>query len=131
MQVQMLVAIAGNAMPAYDLPEFSFSCGQLLDLDPGLAAIWIASGFAAAVAENSMGITFVDDEVPEGVIDGVNNLFTLNNAPNPASSLKLYNTAGELLRGGGVDYTLTGNQIAYAPAAIPAKGALHDCWYRC
>lgn len=129
MRVQMLIPIAGNAEPAYSQPEFSYVAGQIVDIDVELAGYWIASGLAVAVTAPG-GPQFVDDEVPAGVIDGDNAIFTLENVPNPPSSLALFNGAGERLRGGGVDYTLTGNQIVYQPAAIPEEGSLHDCSYR-
>src|SRR5262245_26122168 len=39
---------------------------------------------------------FVDGESPAGVIDGVNSVFTLANAPNPAASLQLFRNGQKL-----------------------------------
>ncbi|HEX4594748.1 MAG TPA: hypothetical protein VH157_10765 [Bryobacteraceae bacterium] len=65
----------------------------------------------------SGGTGFVDAEIPAGTMDGVNNTFTLANAPNPPSSLAIYRN-GILLRQTG-DFTVTGNAIVFAAGAIP------------
>lgn len=53
--------------------------------------------------------TLIDEEVPSGALDGVNAVFTLAQAPNPASSLYLF--INGLRMHSGVDFTLTGNTI--------------------
>ena len=128
MQIEMLVPMSGNADARYNQPEFSYVAGQIVDVAPALGNAWIDAKLAVAVS--SPGGPQFAEEVPAGVIDGVNDTFTLENVPNPPGSLTLFNTAGMKLRSGGVDYTLTGNQIVYAAAAIPPKNALHDCSYR-
>ncbi len=50
MTVTMLVPIAGNADPRYDLPDFSFMAGQTVEVDDTLAAEWIAPGIAQAAS---------------------------------------------------------------------------------
>ena len=47
-KVKMLTGIAGNANPAYDLPEHSYQPEQIVDLHPDLAGYWIAAGIAEA-----------------------------------------------------------------------------------
>jgi hypothetical protein len=49
MNVRILMAIAGNAEPQYDQPEFSYQPGQIVAVDPNLGAAWIASGVAESV----------------------------------------------------------------------------------
>lgn len=71
----------------------------------------------------------VDFEVPAGNVNGVTNSFTLANAPNPAFSLKVYRN-GLRLRGGGVDYTLSGSTINFIPGAIPQIGDQFFVEYR-
>jgi hypothetical protein len=71
-------------------------------------------------------MSFSDNEIPVGTVNGVNVTFTLNNAPNPASSLQLYKNG--LLLKATVDYTLSSLTITYAVA--PANGAVHVAWYR-
>ncbi len=73
--------------------------------------------------------SFVDGEIPSGAIDGVNLVFTLANAPNPASSLKLYKN-GVLLQQN-TDYTLSGSTITFAsPSIAPLSGDLLTAFYR-
>ena len=59
--------------------------------------------------------TIVDAETPSGVNNGTNLAFTLANAPNPSTSLKLYKN-GLLLASGG-DYTISGATITFASTA--------------
>jgi hypothetical protein len=64
---------------------------------------------------------FVDTETPTGAVDGVNAVFTIAHVPSPTSSLKIWNDGGQLLKAGGVDYTLTGATIRpMALVAVPA-----------
>lgn len=71
----------------------------------------------------------VDFEVPGGNVDGVTNSFTLANTPNPSSSLKVFRN-GLRLRGGGVDYTLSGTTISFVAGAIPQLGDQFFVEYR-
>jgi hypothetical protein len=48
-KVRILVGIAGNAEPRYELLDFSFAPGQVTELHPKLAEIWIATGKAELV----------------------------------------------------------------------------------
>jgi hypothetical protein len=72
--------------------------------------------------------TFVDDEVPVGVIDGANGTFTLANTPNPAASLVLFRNGVE--QKPTVDYTLTGATVQFLAGAIPQPGDTLLAWYR-
>lgn len=56
--------------------------------------------------------TFVSNEIPAGAIDGVNDTFTLANAPSPAGSLQLF-LNGALQQDGGGDFILTTNSIVF------------------
>jgi hypothetical protein len=62
-------------------------------------------------------------EVPAGVIDGVNAVFTLTNSPNPAGSLQLYKNGVYMTQG--TDYNLAGLTITYVAGAIPQAGDAH------
>jgi hypothetical protein len=53
MKIRILTSIGGNAEPMYGLPEFSFSPGEVVDLDKSLAAAWIAAGHAESVKGKS------------------------------------------------------------------------------
>jgi hypothetical protein len=65
----------------------------------------------------------VNNEVPTGVIDGVNDTFTLAIAPNPPSSLIFTKNGQQIYEG--VGFTLTGATIVYATAYIPVVGDTH------
>lgn len=54
--------------------------------------------------------TFVDQETPAGPVNGTNTLFTVQTAPNPASSLHFY-VSGVL-----VSVAINGKQITLAVA---------------
>ena len=77
----------------------------------------------------------VDNVVPTGTINGVNDEFDLPSAPNPASSLLLKKNASVLDQG--VGYTLiTATRIKYAanyipqPASATSPEDTHHAWYR-
>lgn len=70
----------------------------------------------------------VDAETPAGVVDGTNTVFTLNYAPSPADSLRLFRN-GILLRSG-VDYTHSGNTVTFLSVARPEAGDVLQASYR-
>jgi len=67
-----------------------------------------------------VGPGFVDAEVPAGLINGSNTVFTLANTPSPDSSLALYRNG--VLQKPGLDFTLSGNTIAFAAGSTPQSG---------
>ena len=71
-------------------------------------------------------ITFVDNEIPTGDIDGNNKDFVLANTPNPTPSLSVY-VNGQRLKLTD-DYTLATATISLATA--PPTGSLIICDYR-
>lgn len=76
---------------------------------------------------------FGDAETPKGTINGSNTVFTLAKAPSPPASLMLTlmvpaGLGGLMQYGGGVHYTLVGNQITMV--AAPASGSRLVAWYR-
>lgn len=81
------------------------------------------------VAGPATTVVFVDSEVPSGTGDGNNLVFTLNNAPAPVNSLKLYKN-GVLMSQSG-DYVLSGNTITFVNATVtPQAGDLIVASYR-
>jgi hypothetical protein len=74
---------------------------------------------------NSAG-GYVDDEAPGGERNGANTTFTLGAQPQPATGLALFRN-GLLLRQG-VDYSVSGNVLAFAVA--PKAGDALSAWYR-
>lgn len=69
--------------------------------------------------------TVVYDEIPAGLINGINTIYTLVNAPSPAGSLQLFKNGQYLTQGPtlgpGVDYTLVGNVITYQVPLVAAN----------
>ena len=63
-KVKMLTSIAGNANPVYDLPDHGYQFGQVVELHPDLAALWIASGKAEAVEEEQLPVKTKLEEPP-------------------------------------------------------------------
>jgi hypothetical protein len=74
------------------------------------------------------GVGFVDGEAPAGAINGVNNLFTLTQSPNPASSLAIYRS-GVRLRSA-ADYTVSGSSVSFVSGHVPQTGDVLQCFYR-
>jgi hypothetical protein len=74
------------------------------------------------------GVAFVDAEVPSGVVNGTNGVFSLSQSPSPASSLQLYRNGVELTAG--LDFTVTTNSVAFASNAIPQAGDALTAYYR-
>jgi hypothetical protein len=63
---------------------------------------------------------------PDGVIDGVNTVFTLPTYPNPLESTLLF--LNGLLQRFGSDFTLVDNTITYT--VPPTAGDWHLAYYR-
>ncbi len=71
----------------------------------------------------SASLPMADGEIPVGVVDGFNTVFTLAKVPSPASSLKFF-VAGLLISA----YTLAGVKVTLSVA--PGLGAAVRAWYR-
>lgn len=63
-------------------------------------------------------------EVPAGVQNGVNTIFTLTNPPSPSNGLQLYVNGIIQKQGAGEDYTLAGLTITMAVAPLAADEQL-------
>ena len=75
-----------------------------------------------------MAIGFADQEVPSGVINSVNTIFTLAFTPSPANSLQL--VLNGLTQKQGFDYTLSGLTITFLSGSIPQTNDELVAWYR-
>jgi hypothetical protein len=64
--------------------------------------------------------SFVDADVPAGIVDGFNTSFMFSAVPDPASSVALYRNG--LLQKISLDFTLTGRAIQFVTAAAPKAG---------
>lgn len=78
--------------------------------------------------EGSGNSVNIDNEVPSGIMDGVNTTFTLNAIPNPSTSLCLYLNGQMLFQG--IGYYLTGNTITYTAGNQPSSTDAHRAFYR-
>ncbi len=74
------------------------------------------------------GPGFVDAEIPAGLMDGSNTVFTLADVPSPPSSLALYRNG--VLQKEGVDYILAGAEIDFAAGSVPQLDDILVCSYR-
>jgi hypothetical protein len=64
--------------------------------------------------------TFVDGDLPTGIIDGSNATFALTAVPSPSTSLSFYRNG--MLQKPTLDYTATGNSVQFFTAATPQPG---------
>jgi hypothetical protein len=72
----------------------------------------------------STAANFSGEEVPSGLINGVNVTYTLVRAPNPQTSLHLFQNGLRQQPGG--DYTLSRNTITMTSAPSPGDSLLAD-----
>ncbi len=70
---------------------------------------------------------FFDAETPGGIVDGVNNTFTLANAPSGTSLLMFRN--GMYMKAG-FDYNMTGPTLTFVNGAVPQPGDTLVASYR-
>jgi hypothetical protein len=64
--------------------------------------------------------TFVDGDLPTGIVDGSNATFALTAVPAPSTSLSFYRNG--MLQKPSVDYTATGNSVLFLTGATPQPG---------
>lgn len=115
----------------------SFNAGSRVGIDQSADAIEslrldVATAQAQIVTLQD-ATNFAENETPSGVIDGVNDTFTL--AHTPIGPIQLFKGAaapsGLMLQlPGGAEYTLSGSTVTYAAPAIPLAGERHRVWYR-
>jgi len=68
---------------------------------------------------------YINAEIPQGVVDGSNKIFTLHDAPNPTTSLQLFvNGTYQIVT---TDFTLSGTTITFVIA--PSSGAIIRAYY--
>ena len=71
---------------------------------------------------------FVDMETPYGTVNGNNTIFTLSQAPNPASSLHLFRNG--ILQKPSLDYVVNGNAVTFLNVSTPQTGDQLSASYR-
>ncbi len=72
--------------------------------------------------------SFIDAETPAGLINGSNQVYTLAGTPLPSTSLALYLNGVYL--SAGVDFTITGNTIAFIAGVTPQSSDVLRAFYR-
>lgn len=92
----------------------SLKVGFSLEADDNVSSIIINNG--AATGATSM----ILNESPTGLINGINDSFTLTNTPSPSTSLMLF-INGQLITQT-TDYTLATNTITFDTSAVPMIG---------
>ncbi len=79
----------------------------------------------------SSDISFVDFEIPTGVMNGTNAIFTVANIPSPSSSLQVILRGSSLFNG--YDYIVSGSTIEFLTASganVPKSGNAFFSHYR-
>jgi hypothetical protein len=71
---------------------------------------------------------FADGEVPSGIVNGSNTVFTLAFTPSPSSSLSLFRNGLRMRESS--DYQISGNTITFFLASVPLTGDLLTASYR-
>ncbi len=101
-----------------------------LDAASGELMVRKSSGSSISLEGSGGGSVpvFHDAETPAGAVDGVNDTFTLLEAPAPAASLQLVRNG--VMQKPGVDFTLVSNSITFVSGAIPQPGDELLSWYR-
>lgn len=95
--------------------------------DGGLTKLWLSLiSVSSYQPSNAPQFAFADGETPAGAVNGVNTVFTLAHAPNPAGSLLL--TLNGVVQKAGADYTLAGSTVTFF--VPPASGDSLEAWYR-
>jgi len=81
--------------------------------------LWLLLFCVFFIVINSMGLILdkiIDNEIPSGVIDGVNKVFILSNTPNPSLSLELFlNGICQVIS---IDYNLSNSTITFINAPL-------------
>ncbi len=93
--------------------------GEIESVLGGLSDCVRVDGTAGACGGESAP-TYVDNEIPGGLVDGSNLSFFLSSNPNPAGSLALYRNG--IMMKPAFDYTILGNIVTFVNNAPPQSG---------
>jgi hypothetical protein len=85
-------------------------------------------GTSGACGTGTGVIGFVDHEIPGGLVNSANRVFTLNSVPNPVTSLHLFRNG--VLQRSTVDFTLSGNTITFLSTSMPQTSDMIEASYR-
>lgn len=87
-----------------------------------------SSGPCGGAGSGGIVPSFADSEIPAGLVNGVNQTFTLTFTPSPASSLELFRNG--LRQESGTDYQVSANTVTFFLASVPQSGDLLQASYR-
>jgi hypothetical protein len=113
-----------------------------ISFGPGLAAVIDSTGAIGGASGSfsncvqvdgssgpcGLSPTFVDEQVPSGVVNGSNTAFTTSASAAPQTSLALYRNG--VLQKAGEDYTLSGNAVTFLALSVPQVGDTLLATYR-
>ena len=111
-----------------DLSAIDSSLSSISNVTTGLNSLIVnltntVTNLGSTVSSLSAGNVvgkFIDDETPSGTINGTNTVFTLANTPVSASTLMLYRNG--ILQANAIDYSVSGNTIAFSAGEAPQTG---------
>ncbi len=126
----------GEALAARPVKSVAYAPGRVAFIDAmgELAAVsgapndCVRANGTVGACGSAASIGFVDMEPPQGAINGVNQVFLLNQAPSPAASLHLYRNG--ILQKPAVDFVLNGNTVTFLSGATPQPGDELAATYR-
>jgi len=122
------VALSRNGLLLKQGLDYTLSSNSILFLTGAVPQTGDSLVASYRLGGSLPGVGFVDGETPSGTINGVNNLFTLTQSPNPAASLALFRS-GVRLRAV-ADYTISGNSVTFVSGHVPQTGDIVQCYYR-
>jgi hypothetical protein len=122
------VALSRNGLLLKQGLDYTLSSNSILFLTGAVPQTGDTIMASYRLAGSLPGVGFVDGETPAGTVNGVNNLFTLTQSPNPAASLALYRS-GVKLRSV-ADYSISGNTVTFVFGHVPQTGDILQCYYR-
>jgi hypothetical protein len=112
---------AGRAVVIDQSGQLSAATGTLSDCIQ-------VDGVSGPCAGSGASSNFADSETPGGALNGSNLTFTVQVAPNPSNSLKLYRNGVRLM--GGSDFRIVNNVITLITATAPLSGDILVADYR-
>lgn len=94
---------------------------QIVDNGPGSTLV------ISSVSAGSQQISW--NEIPTGMIDGINNTFQFLNAPFPTGAMMLFLNGVKQRQGIDSDYILSGSFVTFVVSNTPRSGSNIDATY--